>query len=756
MNMFYKQPAHRWFDALPLGNGRIGAMVHGRADKERIELTETTFYSGEGAESNCKPGSPEAFQAGRTAAMAGDFVESERLLEGAVGVRKNYGSNLPFGNLRIATGHKDVEGFKRSLDLENAVAAVEYRCNGVQFNRRMYCSQPDQVMVVECSADQQASLNLSITLDGGQNPYSVEFDGSEMQMSTHAFEAKHSDGKTGTFGFARLRVVAEGGSVQCNDGAIEVASADRVLLYIAISCDFFGGDPQSVTARQLEAALQQDESALFKKHCADFKELFNRLNFGFEKEESALPTDERMLAVKNGGFDAGLIALQYQYGRYLIISSSREDSPLPSHLQGIWNDNEACRIGWTCDMHLDINTEMNYWAADLTGIAECGKPLYHWIENALVPAGRKAAAEAYGMPGWVAHTVSNPWGYAAPGWSMYWAFHVTAGAWIASHLWEHYRFCGDLEFLRDHAYPILKEAATFFQAYLLEDPESSELLSGPSCSPENNFYAGDTTATNCMAPACDGVFIRALFNSCIDAAKELDCEDDQTAALAEAVTKLPPLAIGEHEQIMEWRDELVEATPNHRHTTHLMALYPFDEITPETKELADAARTTIKLRMSADEPWEDTGWARSNLLCYAARLRDAKAAHESVQGYFETLAENNLLIIHPGGTAGAPNPVFEVDGNTGFTAGVTEMLLHSHEDCIRLLPALPATWPDGQISGLCARGGFVVDMSWKAGKLDCVNVRSTHGDTTCSLQYGQATVECDCTQPVELKASDFA
>lgn len=436
------------------------------------------------------------------------------------------------------------------------------------------------------------------------------------------------------------------------------------------------------------------------------------------------PLDERIAAWKQGEADPALAALLFQFGRYLLVSSSQPDSPLPAHLTGVWNDIVACRMGWTCDYHLDINTQMNYWLAERTGIPECHQPLLRWIEATLVPSGRHTAAMLYGLPGWVAHIFSNPWGFTAPGWSIWWGMHPTSGAWVAAHLWDHYAFSGDREFLAQHAYPILKDAAAFFLAYLVEDPATGWLLSGPSNSPENQYLFEGKPHAVCLAPTADNILIRALFDACIEGSRIQGVDDALRAQLETACARLPPFPIGRHGQIQEWLADCDEAMPHHRHTTQLLGVYPFSQVTPEqTPDLAAAAQVSIARREAAPGGYEEGSWARNRIMLYHARLGDAGAAYASLDTLFRVEGDRRLMM----GANIAPYNAYEMDYNTGSTAAIAAMLLQSHQEYLHLLPALPAAWSAGKVAGLCGRGGFVVDMEWREGRLVRAQVRSRLG-----------------------------
>lgn len=759
--IWYADAAAQWCDALPLGNGRMGAMVYGGACAERIYLSDSTFWSGEPSLENSNAGGPAIVPDIRRLFLAGEVDAANRLSEQIEGRKLNYGTNLPFGNLRIFMAHGDENliHYRRALDLDTGVATVRYEVTGtasakglflgragdgkydagyqpivVAYQRELFASHADNVLAMRITCSRAGALGLRVMLDGDEQPYTVEvIHDATLGMEVLAREHYHSDGACGVTGYARLAVLAEGGSLHSLGAGIVAEGCDAVTLVLAFESTFDGAAPVAVCRARIDAAVAQGYDTLKARHIADHQALFRRVDLDLGPSPHAdEPLDRRMAAVQAGADDPALAALLFHFGRYLLIGSSRPDSPLPAHLTGVWNDNVACRIGWTCDYHLDINTQMNYWIAELTGIPECHLPLLRWIERTLVPSGRHTAATLYGLPGWVAHIFSNPWGFAAPGWSIRWGMHPTGGAWVATHLWDHFAFTGDTRFLAEVAYPILRAAAEFFLAYLVEDPATGWLLSGPSNSPENQFlYDGQPYAV-CLAPTADRILIHELFAECIEASTILGIDEPLRARIAAAQAKLPPYKIGRHGQIQEWLDDYDEAMPHHRHTTQLLGVFPYAQITPDaTPELAAAARVSIERRENAPGGYEEGSWGRNLLMLYQARLGDGAAAYASLNTLFRVEGDRSLMV----GTKIAPRNAYEMDYNTGASAGIAEMLLQSHQGYLHLLPALPVAWPDGQVRGLCARGGFRVAMTWRAGKLvDAVIHASLDGP--CRLRAG--------------------
>jgi alpha-L-fucosidase 2 len=541
---------------------------------------------------------------------------------------------------------------------------------------------------------------------------------------------------------------------------LQISGAREVTVLVAIATNFDGRDPAGVCAQVLDRAASKEVGLLRRMHVEDHQALYRRVSLDLGETDAgqrAKPTNLRREMMAKGMADPELLALFFQYGRYLTIAGSRADSALPLALQGIWNDGLASSMGWTDDFHLDINTEQNYWAAEVTNLGECQLPLFRWIE-VLRESGRRTAREMYGAPGWVAHTVSNPWGYSAPGWGIGWGLFVTAGIWISLQMWDHYRFNPNKQFLRQTAYPVLRELAEFYMAYMVHEPEHGWLVTGPSDSPENWYKTpqGDQAAES-MGNTCDRAFVYALFSMCIESATTLGVDEELRSKWSQAREQLPPFQIGRHGQLQEWLVDFEDAVPNHRHTSHLVSLYPLHEISPRcTPALARAAEVTLARRLASSD-WEQTEWGPANLVAFSARLLQGDNAYRYLSGLIANAAGHNLLTYAAAGVAGAEQNIFAVDGNTAGAAAMAEMLLQSQAGEIVLLPALPAAWPDGALRGLCARGGFEVDLSWRGGRLRSVILRSREGGSV-PVRYEERVVHAHVAAgvPLRLRAVDFA
>jgi alpha-L-fucosidase 2 len=725
--LWYDQPAQEWMQSLPVGNGRLGAMVYGGITEETIALNEITLWSGEVDSAQEQPFGKEKLAKIRQLFFDGKIKEGNEIADkDLIGFFNTYGTHLPFGDLLLDFQHKaSPENYRRSLDLSNALAKVSYTVDDVHFTREVFCSNPDQVLVVHLKADKKKSISLQ----------------GQMKMLRKAtFEIKDNVfllkgqvdypkfGKGGVDFAGQIQFKTKGGCIVTEGESIRISDADEVTILIDINTNLTLSDPEQTCLQHISTAGQKDYKELRQKHIADFSNLFNRVELSLGTPKNDLPTDERLKQLKNNVDDPDLMALFMQYGRYLLISCSREDSPLPANLQGLWNDNLACSMMWTCDYHLDINTEQNYWLANVGHLPECNAPLFDFVDY-LAKAGSKTAENVYGSPGWVAHTVANIWGFTSPGLSTGWGVFPTAGVWLASHLWSHYIYTGDTVFLQKRAYPVLKESARFMLDYMVVNPNNGYLMTGPSTSPENTFGLDGKKYPLSMMPTCDNVLVHELFTSCLESAKILDCDEAFRDSLQQSLAQLPPLKIGSQGQLQEWFEDYDEPYPHHRHTTHLLALYPFNQVSVrQTPELAEAAAVTIERRVNHPK-WEDVEWSRANMINFYARLREPEKALQSVKMLMTEAARENMLTISAKGIAGAQWDIFVLDGNEAGAAGITEMLLQSQEGYIELLPVLPPQWNTGHFKGLCVRGGGEIDAEWSNGIVQKAVLRANTDNT---------------------------
>ena len=728
--LWYAQPAKVWMESLPIGNGRLGAMTYGGIEEEKLALNESTMWSGQYNENQNIPFGREKMNQLRKLFFEGKLSEGNRIAgDNLHGNQTSFGTHLPIGDLKMQFIYPEgkVTGYRRSLSLDEAVSSVSFNSGGVNYKREYFATNPDNVLVLRLTADKQKSITMNMGLDlMRQADLSVE--DNQLVFTGKVDFPLHGPG--GVCFEGRIAVLADNGEVKMEQSGVGIKEADAVTLIVDVRTDYKSPDYKTLCADGVKKAAAKSYDELKQAHIKDYNTLYNRVSIHFGQDANrALPTDVRWKQVKEGKTDTGLDALFFQYGRYLTIASSRENSPLPIALQGFFNDNKACNMGWTNDYHLDINTEQNYWAANVGNLAECNAPLFTYIKD-LAHHGAKTAEVVYGCKGWTAHTTANVWGYTPASSTIIWGLFPMASSWIASHLWTQYEFTQDKQYLAETAYPLLKGNAQFILDFLAKDPKSGYLMTGPSISPENWFRtAGGEEMVASMMPACDRELAYEILSNCVQASEILNTDREFADSLRTAIAQLPPIQLRANGAIREWFEDFEEAHPNHRHTSHLLALYPFSQITLEkTPELAEAARKTIENRLSA-ENWEDTEWSRANMICMYARLKDAQEAYKSVQLLQGKLSRENLMTVSPGGIAGAEGDIYSFDGNPAGTAGMAEMLVQNHEGYVEFLPCLPDEWKEGSFKGLCIRGGAEVAAEWTNAVINSASLKATANQT---------------------------
>ena len=736
-----------WLKALPLGNGQLGAMVFGDVNRERVQLNEKTLWSGSHFE-NDNPEAPKYLGEIRNLLFEGKFREATELTNKTqvclgAGSGEGNGANVPFGcyqtlgDLWMDFGNENpFQNYHRELSLEDAIVSVSYEQDGIRFSREYFVSVPANALIVRISADKKGAISCKISLSRPER-FTTSVKNNDLMMSG---VLNNGQGGDGMHFLASLKAKTKGGKQSSTSGNLVIEGADEAIIILAAATDYLpvypdykGNDYENIIRKTMDEAFVKSFDFLKNEHIADYQKYFNRVSFQLDDAENDtnITTDSLLQQVKTTGNSNYLTQLYFQYGRYLLIASSRENT-LPANLQGIWAN--KIQTAWNCDYHTNINVQMNYWPAEVTNLSEMHLSLIRFILENEAPA-TKSARVQFGAEGWCINPIVNVWGFTSPGEHPSWGLTSGASGWICQHLWEHFAFTCDTAYLRE-IYPTLKNAARFYFDWLVADPVTGKLVSGPATSPENSFLAPDgSTGTISMGPSHDQLIIGELFTNVLKSAEILKDKDTVIEKIKTASQNLLKPIIGDDGRLLEWADPWQETEPGHRHMSHLYGLHPCNTYTQEhTLDFVAAAEKSLRYRLA--HGGGHTGWSAAWVSNFWARLKNGNEALSAINTILTKKSAPNLFDLHP---------PFQIDGNFGATAGIAEMLIQSHQGYIELLPALPDAWKNGEVKGLCARGGFEVDMKWKDGKIVSYRVFSKNG-CKASLKYAGRIWEEETTR----------